>query len=282
MNGPLRRGDPIRNKRMWNKKLTTLIWILHHVIMQPSHCISKSSQFVKLETLKFVCGVDLVPLTSSPGGSKCLECARECKRQPDCTAFMFTPYTVSLQPAGVKLGTCLWCPANNIVDVNYTVAQPDSEIWQHVLGYVMQPQNDIQLEIPGALSIGRYLTVHGRIPDPAPGRFIVTIYPYHTFSSDDPNWAVRVSPRFNHAGYKRALVVNGKINSTFVDNSIHYGKYFTFYKAQSFEIAILATTSGFAVFTNGVYIKTIEATRFMAGVIGFIEVTDVEVFWVTY
>ncbi|GFO22920.1 hypothetical protein PoB_004942500 [Plakobranchus ocellatus] len=262
------------------QKPLTLIWILYHVIVQPSHCILESSQFVKLETLKFVCAVDLLPPTSSPGGSKYLECARECKRQPDCTAFMFTPYDVSLQSAGVKLGACLWCPANNIADVDHTVAQPDSEIWQYVLGYIMQPQNDIQLEIPGALSIGRYLTVHGRVPDPTPERFLVTIQPYSRLQKKD--WAVRVSPRFNYNGFKGALAANGRIDSVLVDNNLHWDNYFNFYEGQIFEIIILATTSGFAVFTNGLYIKTVQSTAYMAGDIGFIEVREVEVFRVAY
>ncbi|GFO22923.1 hypothetical protein PoB_004942800 [Plakobranchus ocellatus] len=278
--GPFHRGDLIRNNRFRSQKLVTLIWILYHMIVQPSHCISESSQFVKLETLKFVCAVDLLPLTLSPGGSKYLECARECKRQPDCTAFVFTPYDVSLQPAGVKLGTCLWCPANNISDVDHTVAQLDSEIWQHVLGYVMQPQNRIELEIPGALSIGRYLTVYGRVPDPAPKRFCVTIHPYNRLQKED--WAVRISPRFNYLGHKKELFINGRINSEYVDNNTYKGKSFTFYKGENFEIAILATTSGFAVFINGVYIKTVQATGYMAGDIGFIELRYVEVFRVAY
>ncbi|GFO22926.1 hypothetical protein PoB_004943100 [Plakobranchus ocellatus] len=173
-NGPFHREDLIRNKRIRGQKLVTLIWILYHMIVQPSHCISESSQFVKLQTLKFVCAIDLLPLTSSPGGSKYLECARECKRQPDCTAFMFTPYDVSLQPAGVK------------------------------------------------------------------------------------------------------------INSEYVETSTYKGKSFTFNKGQNFEIAILATTSGFAVFTNAIYIKTVQATAYMVGDIGFIDLIDVEVFRVAY
>ncbi|GFO15190.1 hypothetical protein PoB_004169500 [Plakobranchus ocellatus] len=165
-----------RSKRLRSQSLVVLIWLFYQLIFGPSItvCTSELSNFVKLRNRIFICESDSLLLKSS--SSTYLECARKCKGQADCTVFTFTPYTARRQSTGLNLGTCAWCPANNIVNVSHTATGPQFKTWYNVLDNVVQWQNFTKLEIPGALSVGRYLIAYGRIPDPAPDLTRVTIF----------------------------------------------------------------------------------------------------------
>ncbi|GFO44379.1 gypsy retrotransposon integrase-like protein 1 [Plakobranchus ocellatus] len=256
------------------------LWSFYQLIFGPSItiCASELSSFINANIRNVTCESE--PLLLKPSPSTYLECARECKRQTGCTAFTFTPDNVSHRGTGLKLGLCSWCPANNIVNVSYTATDLHLKTWYNVLGHLVQPPDLTMLEIPGALSVGRYLIVYGRIPDPLPSLSRVTIFP-----QQGSDIAARVAPHFNQTLDSKApvielLKINCKINGTFYMNT--FEDIFPFWAGQTFEIGFLATRTGFAVYIDGTYMITITTTSYMVGDIGFISSENVELLMITF
>ncbi|GFN77067.1 receptor-type tyrosine-protein phosphatase delta [Plakobranchus ocellatus] len=235
-----------------------------------------STRFVKDTQRKLICTSVLVPLTSSPVSY--LECARKCQHQPDCTAFMFSPEN-SISPSATsdaRSGTCLWCPADSIVNISYTPADPQLETWVNIQGYLMSPPTTGEsMAIPGGLSVGRFVVFQGRVPEPAPRRSLLTL-----FVNDTDNVAVRVSPRFDFDGHVNRLLINSRIDSQWKTQVFPEG-FFPFSPGQNFEIAVLATTGGFTVYIDGEFIKTVTRTAHMAGDVRYASIEDFEMFFVT-
>ncbi|GFO39448.1 hypothetical protein PoB_006595300 [Plakobranchus ocellatus] len=254
-----------------------LIWLLYYVMISSclSPCTSESFGFVRLKDVKLICESDLVLLT--PSASKSLECARECKRRADCTAFMFTPLSGVSQSTATKgkLGMCSWCPAFSIVNVSYTAGDPQLETWRNILGYLVHPPENTDLEIPGALSVGRYLAINGRVPDPPPDRIRVTLYPNSRLHTRVPDIALRIMPRFQHRGHTNTLVVTCRIEYVFRETVFPEGV-FPFSAGQNFEIAVLATPSGFSVYIEGIFMTAVNDSAFMVGDVRFINVEKAE------
>ncbi|GFO32196.1 hypothetical protein PoB_005870100 [Plakobranchus ocellatus] len=152
-----------------------LLWLLYQVIFRCSSysCPSKLFTFVKQTDHELLCEFDFAPLMPSPGNH--LVCAETCWRHSECTAFIFTAYNASFQGTvtGSGLGICSWCPPNNIAGISLFSSDPQVEIWFNVLGKLKSPPSKKYLPIPGALSIGRYLVVRGRVPKPPPDRVVV-------------------------------------------------------------------------------------------------------------
>ncbi|GFO44375.1 hypothetical protein PoB_007088000 [Plakobranchus ocellatus] len=260
---------PTTRKKLRSQTSATLIWLLYQLIFGPSIaiCTSELSSFTTLKDRNFICESESLLLKPSP--STYLECARKCKRQADCTGFTFTPDGVSLHATGLKLGLCSWCPASNIVNVSYTATDPHLEFWYNVLGNLVQPPDFTVLEIPGALSVGRYLIVYGRIPNPPPSLSRVTIFP-----QQGSDYAARVAPYFN---YTRAsgkqeieiLQINYRVSGTYYTDT--FGDFFPFAAGQTFEIGFLAKRTGFAVYIDGTYMVTITATSYMEDMKGLFD-----------
>ncbi|GFO44367.1 hypothetical protein PoB_007087200 [Plakobranchus ocellatus] len=258
----------------------TSVILLYHLMFGPSItiCTSELSSFINLKDRNFLCESESLLLKSSP--NTYLECARKCKRQADCTAFTFTAYNISRHATGLKLGSCSWCPANNIVNVSYTANDLHVKTWYNVLGNLVQPPDLTMLEIPGALSVGRYLIVYGRIPNPPPNRSRVTIFP-----QQGTDYAARVAPHFDHTrptGKREieVLKINYRIKGKYYTYT--FRDFFPFSAGQKFDIGFLATRTGFAVYIDGTYMVTVTTTSYMVGDIGFISSQNVELFMITF
>ncbi|GFO33995.1 hypothetical protein PoB_006050000 [Plakobranchus ocellatus] len=241
-------------------------WLLHHVIVQFSICTlaSESTRYVRYNDRSLICNSDLIPLTSSPANY--LVCARTCERQPDCTAFMFTRNS-----PGVQGTTCSWCPANDIVNISYTPADPLLVTWTKILGYLVFPNNSsIQEPIPSTLSVGRVVIFQARVPDPAPQRsfFSLCVNKLHKI-------AVRVAARFNYNGDQERVVISTQ-KAWQWELAYSPEDFFPFSPGQKIEIAVLGRSEGFDVYLNGDYIRTVNRTASWVGQINYVEVENFE------
>ncbi|GFN76567.1 hypothetical protein PoB_000307300 [Plakobranchus ocellatus] len=252
--------------------LLSFRWLLYHVILGSSLCKDAlgSTDFVKDSDHGLICKSDLIPLMPSPASH--LMCARMCKREPDCTAFMFDRQNSSFPGASTseRSGTCLWCPANDILSISFTPADPQLETWFNVRGFLVSlPTKDELVPIRDVLAtVGRSVIVQGRVPEPVPRRCRFTLY-----VNDTESFAVRVSPHFHFHGYINKLFVNSKIENQwdthiFPDNPFSAGR--------NFEIAVLARNNGFDVYIDGVFMKTLTQTAHFIGHIRYTSVLDFE------
>ncbi|GFO33994.1 beta-galactoside-binding lectin [Plakobranchus ocellatus] len=241
-------------------------WLLHHVIVQLSICslASESTRYVRYNDRSLICNSDLIPLTSSPANY--LECARTCERQSNCTAFMFTRNSPGVQ------GTCSWCPANDIVNISYTPADPLLETWTKILGYLVFPNDpSIQEPIPSTLSVGRAVIFQARVPDPVTQRSFFSL----CVDNKLEKIAVRVAARFNyHGDQERVIISNHK--DWYWELAYSPEGFFPFSPGQKIEIAVLGRSEGFDVFLNGDYIRTVNRTATWVGQINYVEVADFE------
>ncbi|GFN87811.1 galectin-4-like [Plakobranchus ocellatus] len=216
-----------------------------------------SSHFAKLDDRQFICESDLLPLTSSPSDHK--KCATMCQRQSNCTAFMFVPHNSSSH--GDELGTCSWCPPHNITSVSYT---PAVQLWLNLLGYMTTLPFRTFMPMQGALCIGRYVAVRGRIPDPAPDRFGVLIV-----TEIYVDYPINLVIRFNEGGYTNRLTVHTRVDKDW-DMEVLPEGVFPFVAGQDFEVGVLATKEGFSLFVDGVYLTKATRTKFMLCNINYI------------
>ncbi|GFO25357.1 galectin [Plakobranchus ocellatus] len=210
------------------------------------------------------CKSDLIPLTSSP--VTYLVCAIKCEQEPDCTAFMFTRSTSSDQDAA-----CSWCPANDIVGINYTPADPLLETWTKILGYVTFPNNPyIREPIPTTLSVGRIVIFQARVPDPVPKRCVFSLQ-----VDKIQNVAVNVAARFNFDGDQERVVI---ATQKAWEWQLAYSPegFFPFSPGQQIEFAILGRSEGFDVYINGIYIRTVTRTAIWVGQINLVEIKNFE------
>ncbi|GFO03912.1 hypothetical protein PoB_003041700 [Plakobranchus ocellatus] len=255
----------------------TLSWLLYQMILWASlgAQATGSTRFVRYTDRTFACKTDLAPLTPSPANY--LVCARTCLRQPDCTAFMLTRHSTGFSD-GPGSRTCWWCPANQIASISYALADPQLETWFNVLGYLVSPTTkDEPLAVPGALStVGRIVIFQGRVPDPAPPRFRLTL-----FVNDTENIVVRVSPRFKFAGHVNRLLVSSRTGSQY-NRLLLPNTCFPFSPGQNFEVLLLATNQGFLVYIDGAYIGTIEDSLHWIGDLMHASFDNCEVFLVTF
>ncbi|GFO31921.1 hypothetical protein PoB_005842600 [Plakobranchus ocellatus] len=151
-----------------------------------STLVSESTRYIRYNDLTLNCKSDLIPLILSPVNY--LVYAIKCNRQPDCTAFMFTQNTSSVQGAA-----CSWCPANDTVRISYTSADLLLEIWAKTLGFLVFPNNPVIKEpVPTTLLIGRVLFFQGIVPDAVPDRCIFSLN-----VNSSSNIAARIEARFN-------------------------------------------------------------------------------------
>ncbi|GFO25354.1 hypothetical protein PoB_005185900 [Plakobranchus ocellatus] len=241
-------------------------WLLYQVIVQSSICtlVSGSTKYVRYNDRTFICKSGLIPLTSSPATH--LMCAVKCDQQPDCTAFMFIRYN-----PGVQVAACSWCPANDIVNISYTPADPLLETWAETLGYVRFPNNAyIHEPIPTTLSIGRVVIFQARVPDPVPTRCVFSLQ-----VDKIQNVAVNVAARFNFDGDQERVVI---ATQKAWEWQLAYSPegFFPFSPGQQIEIAILGRSEGFDVYINGIYIRTVTRTAIWVGQINLVEIKDFE------
>ncbi|GFO35655.1 galactose-binding lectin l-1 [Plakobranchus ocellatus] len=247
-------------------------WLLHHMIVQFSICTlaSESTRYVRYNDRSLICNSDLIPLTSSPVNY--MVCAIKCNRQPDCTAFMFTRNS-----PGVQGTPCSWCPANDIVNISYTPADPQLETWIKILGHSEFPNNSsIKETIPKTLSVGRAIIFRARVPDPAPKR---TLFSLNVNRSE--NMAVRVGARFNFGGDIERLIIYTRMDLAWKSYYFPQG-FFPFSPGQKIEIAVLGRSEGFDVFLNGDYIRTVTRTAIWVGQINYFISKDFEEVSITF
>ncbi|GFO31905.1 hypothetical protein PoB_005841000 [Plakobranchus ocellatus] len=229
-----------------------------------STLVSESTRYVRYNDLTFKCNSNLIPLISSPVNY--LVCAIKCNRQPDCTAFMFTRSTSSDQDAA-----CSWCPANDIVGINYTFADPLLVTWAKTLGSLnILNEPTIQESIPSTLSIGRAVFFQARVPDPIPDRCI--------FSLDVDeilNIAVRMEIRFTFGNKPLRVAIFTHRNSAWTD---HYfpADFFPFSPGQKVDIAVLGRSEGFQMYLNGEYLHFVWVTRAWVGQINLVDFLNFE------
>ncbi|GFO40453.1 galectin [Plakobranchus ocellatus] len=230
----------------------------------------ESTRYVRYNDRTLNCRSDLIPLTSSPANN--LVCAIKCKRQPDCTAFMFTRNNPGVQDAA-----CSWCPANDIVSISYTPADPLLETWVKTLGFLVFPNNPFIKElIPTTLSIGQVLFFQGRVPDLLPDRCIFSLN-----VDSSASIAARIEARFNYAHDENRVVIFTLRNSAW--NTFYFPReFFPFSSGQKVDIAVLGTSEGFDMYLNGEYIKTVTSTTDWVGQINLVIVTDYEEVLVTF
>ncbi|GFO31910.1 hypothetical protein PoB_005841500 [Plakobranchus ocellatus] len=247
-------------------------WLLYHGIGQSSMStlVSESNRYVRCNDSTLKCDSDLLLLILSP--VTYLECAIKCNQQPGCTAFMFTRNNSSVQGAA-----CSWCPANDIVGINYTSADPLLETWVKILGrLVISNSPVIQEPIPSTLSIGRVLFFQARVPDPVPDRCI--------FSLDVDeilNIAVRMEIRFTFGSKPLRVGIFTHMNSAWTD---HYfpPEFFPFSAGQKVDIAVLGRSEGFQMYLNGEYLHFVWFTRAWVGQINLVDFLNFEEVLLTF
>ncbi|GFN77183.1 hypothetical protein PoB_000368900 [Plakobranchus ocellatus] len=262
---------------LWAKRQNqaTITSLLYLVIFGPSicSCYFNSSLFVKLQNLEFICDLDRLPLLPS-STNNFLMCAAVCQGQPDCAAFLFTLDHTSSH--GDRLGACLWSPSDSITGVSFTSA---AETWLKVLSHLAPPPalSGFPL-IPGALQLGRFLVVRGRVPDPAPEQVSVGFIEWadfhplhvignfdftaarsyrmsiHTFTREDQNWKVQLFP---------------------VES-------FPLKAGQDFEVCALATREWYRVYIDSVFLANINRSTTMVEDIYMIQLTDADFYTVTF
>ncbi|GFR93475.1 galectin [Elysia marginata] len=251
-----------------------VLLLICHINQQVGSCILISSKFAKFENIELSCGVSQYPLLPSVGDH--LTCSKACKENPDCTSFVFTPFTSSTI-SNVRLGTCSFCPAYNITGLNYISIISQAETWLGFFGRILHPPSITYLPIPGALSMGRLLVIKSRVPIPEPERIIFDI-----FHSNKKDIVYRVSPRWSYKGVKERLMISSNVNKTWDVKSLSASK-FPFLKGEDFEINILTTQQGFMVYIDGnsmrkLYDKTIHLTKD----IGFLRFEYTDVYMISY
>ncbi|GFO28725.1 galectin-8 [Plakobranchus ocellatus] len=247
-------------------------WLLYHGIGQSSMStlVSESIRYVRYNDLTLKCDSDLLPLTSSSANN--LVCAIKCTRQPGCTAFMFTRNNSSVQDA-----TCSWCPANDVVGIIYTPANPLLETWVKILGHLVFPNNPVIKElVPSTLSLGRVLFFQARVPDPVPDRCIFSLD-----VDDTSSIAVRMEIRFSFEYYYKRVGIFTLINSGWTD---HYfpTDFFPFSAGQKLDIAVLGRSEGFQMYLNGEYLHFVWFSRAWVGQINLLHFINFEDVMVTF
>ncbi|GFR93472.1 hypothetical protein ElyMa_004379300 [Elysia marginata] len=251
-----------------------LLLICHiSLCQQLGSCISMSTNFAKLENIELLCGVNLVPLLPHAGDH--LTCSRACKENPDCTSFVFTPFTSSII-SNVRLGTCSFCPAYKISGLNYINITSQAETWLGFLGRILDPPSDTYLPIPGALSMGKLLVIKSRVPIPEPERIIFDI-----FHNNKEEVTTRVSPRFNFRNVVKKLMISTKVNKMWAVTGVSLSN-FPFFEGTDFEINILTTHQGFMVYAGGILVRTLYETLYMATDIGYLRFEYSDVHMIIY
>ncbi|GFR73093.1 hypothetical protein ElyMa_000396600 [Elysia marginata] len=231
------------------------------------------THFQKYENLELACEVSPVQLTPSSGDI--LTCSRACKEHRDCTSFVYTENSSSV-PSHVKPGKCTFCPVHNITGLRYPpIASSQTETWLGFLGRMFEPPSHTFLPIKGALSIGKLMVVKGRVPVPAPARFYVDI-----FQNDQANVVIRIAPRLKFLEHENQLRISSFVVGDKWD--VRIIPEFPFAEGKDYEISLLSTKHGLAVYIDKVFMHNVYRTLNMVSDIGYLSFKDTHVNMVFY
>ncbi|GFO28416.1 galectin [Plakobranchus ocellatus] len=248
-------------------------WLLYHVIGWSCicTCVLASTGFIKYTDRTLVCDPDRALQTSALGTN--LACARKCKEQLVCTGFMLQ---LESERAGARLGTCLWCAANAVVNISYTPTDPPTVTWIHVLGQLLNPDKDI-LDISSSLSVGRIVTLQGTVSDPVPDHSEFSVY-----TKNDWNIAVAISLHFAYHGYNNTILIHTRTDGSWNTEARLPEGYFPFPPGGKIDFAVLATSEGFRVYINGDFVFTVTSTASWVGTIGHVSFKKINDVWITF
>ncbi|GFS15380.1 galectin [Elysia marginata] len=191
----------------------------------------------------FACEVPLQLVDDTGGGGNTLvTCARACQDMDLCSSFTFTERSQGW--------SCAFCPAENITALAFTPNDNRTETWIRRSGRVITPVHGQLADIPGAGEPGRLIVVKGTASTPLHHKRFMDLF------NKQRGTIVLRFVRF--ASFIR---LNSKLSGRSWSSDTERDfpvELFPFAEGEPYEINLLTTSGGFAVYVNGVYIMTYD------------------------
>ena len=229
-----------------------------------------AKQFMILERRHFTCELTEQPPQFTTSKSL-LECAAACNCQDidDCMSFTFDP------SASVK---CSYCPAQNITGIIF--GAPNTRAKTYYVpwtGHLQNPKPKKDISSPGMGKIGRLILIKGKTPVPVPYQMVIDF-----MDKVDKSVILRFGRYVNNTGH-RYIRLSSRVTSQWPDENRRYAPLglFPFAEGVDYQIDILTSRHGFAVYVDGVYILTYNVSISRAGLIDITrhrfqpEITDI-------